>query len=732
MVKKIATTAPLLLLLLAVAVPVLAQGRTGSPVEISVQGGEISAYGRTADLRVELRNNTPVTLRIVALSFTYDTISRNVVQLASTAEFQLLLEPAQTRTEQISFLTDVPSGEIIDWPRPQRIDVAVGADVQALAEAVAEVGTNPDDIVALMQAIDRITQAARAARTHHAQAVNRLPEPDRWFDWETISGLRPELEAALCSSFGRRIAQQRNARNRVEAYQTAAATLLANTLYPDCLPADVRLQVARALIETNHAQDALVLTVRDENGEVSEQWREIYIRGRLALASDIAHLTTPRQFWPPMESLNEVKRLDPENSDLPPVADNLLRKVAEQVDYLLRNESEAEASQLVGLMRQQWSDHPQVQRASRALAEGLLRYANRSLARDNLIGANNAYAIGVQHLEGVPEWEAILPQIQDARRNYFVNKAESAIASGNLNTAEEALTSAGRMAALDPEIASDLNNRILQARWNELNPMIEQGRFEDVLRVAQQLEGRAENLEVFGEARARTYLDLAEAIWNKYGIFAGLANRTRITMAEQAIELGRSTDPQRASALATRLLLARWLIPGILLFLVVLGGTIMIVRASWRKRLQARGLWHRGIKLCARDRLSAGIALMEKAYNLTAFDDRAPAYLGEESRGHLILQIAAANRQRERDDQVAIWQGEWLALPELERPFSIEFDQALQQFTKGAPAPPPQQPPTSLAPAQSAQLKAAPTAVPPTSPEAGAGEQSAEADPEDD
>ena len=126
--------------------------------------------------------------------------------------------------------------------------------------------------------------------------------------------------------------------------------------------------------------------------------------------------------------------------------------------------------------------------------------------------------------------------------------------------------------------------------------------------------------------------------------------------------------------------LSKWLLPLGIVLLLGIGLFVVVFKGSWRTKLKAKGLWQSGVRLAANGEFGDAAEKLESAYDLIGFNDRASDWVGEESRGHMVLSIAQAHQQRGRKDQIALWEGEWKALDDYEKPFSKDFNEALEQF----------------------------------------------------
>jgi tetratricopeptide (TPR) repeat protein len=672
------------LLLLLVSTTAIAQRE--SSVAVHIRNGVLNQAGDSAEIDLEVENRLGVGVRIVAIRIEYDAASGATLEFNSTANTDLRTEAGESSTHTITFSTDLAQGEFFDWRVPYSVSAAIGASVSEIEAYTTDArGSNADRLMQVLADIDRLVRVMRRASTSFEAEIAAIENVTEWFDHQTVSGMRPELEAAICQAQGERVRRARGNEARADMFREASRELLQIGLYPDCFPPAIRRTAARAMVASGRAQDALVLTQRNEDGTVAEDWMDVYIAGRLALAETAIPAQQIVQLRVGIESLNEILRYRPDGDRLAEVAASLLTASAARVERFIAEAEELEAFTLVEMLREHWSDHPQVERASAAMAAGLVQYGMRSLERDEAISANNAYVLGLDLLEGVPAWEEAYPALRQAQTDYWVAATRTAVAESRIGDATDALASAERILALDPALHNELSGLILQSHWDQINVLIDQENYEDAMRRADSLESDAEDLSTLGTSRGETYLRIANHIWDRYGMLLGLMSPSRLSIAEDCIERGRDANPEAADALASKLALAKWLFPGIILSLVLLGLAVVLLRGSWRKRRKAKGLWRTGTGLLAQGRLGKAVDALETAYELTITDDTAPTLFGEESRGHMVLLIASAQLKRGRKDQLTPWRDEWRVLDDWERPHSKDFDEALEIAGAGKP-----------------------------------------------
>jgi hypothetical protein len=605
------------------------------------------------------------------------------VSFTPAEDLDLRVQSGQTAPVTLSMETDYTPGDYVNWPEPWNVELALGADIaalQALAEQARQDGGDAEVLRSLLQDVLQLRRHMRSARADFPDRVEALADAGAWFDPEALAALRPQLEEAVCEAMGRRILSARRAEDRADAYFAVSLELGQLDLTPSCFSEEVRLAVARALVNTDQAENALVLTQRDEDGEVASAWRDVYFQGHLALVGNAIDDEYIDPLTRGIASLDAARAIHPEDPRLQEMADQFLPVIAAKVEALIGEDRELDAYQLTAAARENWAGHPAVEQASTAAANGLVEYGIRGLAEDNPVRANNAYVYGLRTFEGLPAWEEGVGRLQAARRDYELASFEAAVAEGRFEAAEEALEAAENYAEIDPERMAALQAQLLDAQWAAIDVSIANQRYEEAMQLANTLSEGEQAAEILGERRAQTYLGIAESIWDQYGLLAGLANRARISLAEEALERGREADPGKAGSLKTKFVLARWLFPAIIFLVVVVGGGIFIFRGQWRKRRKAKKLWHHGERLADQGKLGEAARFLEAAYEIAAIDDMAVTATGHDLRGEMVLRIASIQSKREREEQVEAWRREWKTLEEWERPISKDFDEALEGF----------------------------------------------------
>ena len=662
---------------------VFAQGRN-NPVQVTVYEGTLASSGHAANLTLHITNEAGVSVRIVGMVIEYDTMAGDVLTFRSSDDMDVRVEPGQLVTPTITFSTgDDATGQYPNWPAPYTIESIVGASLEELRALIAAPGEETAVVSRLVNDLVGLTRAMRNAQSYHEERLSSIPDRAGWFDHEAVEALQPAAREALCATMAARVRAARRGEERVDEYRAVHGELLDHNMYTDCLGEELQLLAARSMVEIDRAQDALVMTPRDENGEVKAEWYDIYIAGRFGLAEDGAEAVTIIQFRPAIDSLAELKRLVPENREYIALRDRLLRIAANHINALVEEEKEMEALDMILLLREAFEDHPTVVTANGVAATGLVEWGIRAAAGGQPIRANNAYVRGLENFQGVPSWEEQAPRLQVARSQSFIQSAEASLEAGNLDQAEETLAEAvSRNLELDPAERSRILGGVLVQRWAEIAEMIGESRFEEAYHLAVRLEENEDYpVEALGDERANTYFELGNAIWEQYGFVGGAFGSSTLEIAEQALERGKEANPDEAAAIQSKIKISRWIMPVFLAFILLVAGTVILARGGWRKRRKARKLWDSGVRSQKGGDLSSASDDLEDAYEIIGIDDKAADIVGEESKGHMVLRIAAIRKKRGQQDQVNLWTGEWKMLDEYERPFSPEFDEALAKYT---------------------------------------------------
>jgi hypothetical protein len=652
------------------------------PFTIEVQAGRIAADGASAQMTVSIQNELPVTLRVVGLVAEYDTVSGMTLTFA--ANLDVRVPPGETVTEEVRADTDGAAGEQVDWTRPYTLEPVVGADIAALSAAAGATGRDVAEVERMLTVLRALANPMRIANSRHAQRLGEIGDREAWFDADSLVDLRPGLQDALCAAYGRSVEAAGGAQARIDRFREAQARLLEQSLYHDCMGDEVMLRVGRDFQATGRVQDALVLVQRTPDGTIEDAWREIFIEGSLALAENASGGQADVQFTPGITALNAVTEVAPAHPRLEAIATRLLAAATAHIQGQVEGQMEAEALELLGLMRMRYAEHPQVQRASEIVAAGLVEYGIRATQNDNPTRANNAFVWGEANFAGLPAWEDNKGRLQTARTGFYLAAIRTALRDGHIDLAEASLQEiADRRLPTDGAEFAAVSLELLEARWARVEALVAADDLSEAFRLGEEIVLNQPDIERLGERVPRTFMTIGETIWDRYGFLGASFAGKRMEIAARALERGRSVDPERADALIGKIERARWILPIVLAVVFALGVLIFVMRGAWRKRLKAKRLWHSGTREVERGSVADGVEKLEQAYSLIGFDQRAAEYVGAESRGHMVLAIADAHEKRGRQDQVRLWSGEWKALEAYEQPLSRDFDAALAQYKRG-------------------------------------------------
>ena len=681
---KTASKSLVFFILLLICGAAAAQGRY-NPVTVTVYEGTLASSGLAANLSLHITNESGVTVRIVGMVIEYDTMAGDVLTFGAPDDMDVRVEAGQLVTPTLTFSTaDDATGQYPNWPAPYTLESVVGASLEELRAWVATPAVDTAAASVMLDNLVGLARAMRNAQSYHEERLNQLPDKGEWFDNEAVEALNPAAREALCATMVLRVRGAERGQERVDEYRAVHSELLDHNMYTDCLGEEIQLLAARSMVEIDRAQDALVMTPRDENGEVKAEWYDIYIAGRFGLAGDGVGAVSIIQFRPAVDSLAELKRLVPENPEYLTLRDRLLRAAANHINSLIEEEKEMDALDMILLLREAFAEHSTVVTANSAAAVGVIQWGIRAAEGGQPIRANNAYVRGLEHFQGVPSWEEQSPRLQVARSASFLSSAEASLAEGQLDEAEETLAEAeGRNLELDPAERERILGSVLVARWAEVNELIDEGEYERAYHLAVSLEENEDYpVEALGDDLAGTYFKLGQTVWDKYGYLGGAFGGGTLAVAEQALERGKGANPDEAEALQSKIKTSRWIMPVFLGLILVVVGVVLILRGGWRKRRKASKMWHSGLQAEEGGDLSTAVDLLEKAYEIVGIYDNAADIVGEESRGHMVLRIAGMQERLKRKDDVKLWTGEWKVLDEYERPFSPEFDEALEKYTE--------------------------------------------------
>lgn len=657
-----------------------ASAQRGSPVTINIPTGGINSAGDAAELTIEVVNEGPVAVRVVGLVLEYDTPTGDTLTFEAPPTFDVEVAAFATETQTATFSTADAAGQFPNWPVPYTKEGVIGVNIEGLRAVIASPPDDPAEVQALIRQLAGLTTGVRSAERNFEERLATLSDRAAWFDTAAMEELAPQLQSGLCGAMAAQIQAANRGDDRVAAYRDAHEQLLRANMYTDCLGEEVQLLIARSMVSIDRAQDALVFINRNEDGEIPQAWRDIYIQGRYGLAGDGINANASNQFRPSIDSLGELQNMVPEQRQFQTLRDTLLRAAANHINRLIEEQKEMEALDMYLTLVDDFDTQPIVQAAADATARGVVGFGIRAAEGGHPIRANNAYVRGLEHFEGLPAWEEDAGRLQAARAQSFITSAQGSLDRGELDEAEETLAEADRRRLeLDPEARNAILAGVLAVRWQEVHALIDANEFELAYGTAVGLEESEQNypFESLGGERDATYMKLAEAIWDKYGLLGGSFAGKTMDVAEQSIERGRAADPDLADSLQGKINMSRWIQPVAMGGLLVIILLVVVMKGSWRKHMKARKLWRAGARNGDADSL-------DDAYAIVGMKDNAADILGEESRGHMVLMIASLYEKAGRKDQVNEWEGEWKTLSDYERPLSKDFREALEQFSAKA------------------------------------------------
>jgi len=669
-----------LVLVLALVLLVSAPAVADDLVDVTVESGRVTDGGNAGELVVTFSNGTPAALRIVGIIAEYDTVSGSTLTFTAM-DVDVRVPASDTLTQTITFATEFAEGEFPDFTRPYSLETVVGVNLPELTAAVDAFGDDLAGIQAALNAVNRLVNIARSAESRYPERLEAISERDVWFNADGVVALRPALEAALCSAYAASISAVRNREERVDRFREVQGELLGYQLYHDCLGEEALRAAAGDFTAIGRVQDALVLIRRTDDGEIPEEWQQLYVDGHLAIVAEGAQSQSMQQFRPALRSLNVVLETAPDDARLETAANNLLRTTRLYCESQIAEQLEMEAWELLEFVHLTWRDHPEVQTMRTTVAAAMVEYGIRATENDRPTRANNAYVRGEEHFADVEAWTSNSLRLQQARTNYYLGKIQEALDDGHVGEAQEAMQEIlNRRLPTEGTNFGTVMAEVVQARWGRVAVHLEDGETSEAFALAEELADAEGNAAILGDQVAETFLTIGEAIWDANGIMGASFAGKSMEVAERALERGRDANPERADELLGKIAMSRWIIPAAISLMLLIGLAVFIVKGSWRKRMKAKGLWRAGVRLAAGGDHSDAAQKLEKAYELIGFDDRAAVYVGEESRGHMVLLIAQTQQKRGRKDQVELWEGEWRALDDHEKPLSKDFNEAMEQF----------------------------------------------------
>lgn len=558
--------------------------------------------GTTATVQITNPFTFDIEVANVRLEFNNDDNSRTFYY--SQPNWHQAIEADGAWTGSLQFTAaDGTSGH--DLAAYDGYSIAAGVDIAALeGPARAAIASGDADAVREQLAImrPRVAPISRSARFHAEQiALSGLPV-DTWFNLERIDALVASLEDALCEQASTTIIDARNNEARREAFETLAPSLREDGLHITCINSDARLAMARALIDGDRPQDALLFKETDDEGNLLPEWEPVYIQAALALARAAADLQVSvySSLRPAMESLNEVLALDPDNAELGQVAARLVpmsaRWVIQACEPMTRDLENAMV--MLELLRPQWSEYEVVEQAATAVAETLVEVGLGFCERREFINARNRFVVGERLLEGVPAWEESADEINRCRARGalaegrdIANTAGEANNIGNQGSNESDMARA--MEKLDealgrfdlPAADTDAFRADIAAVWVR----IAERQLEDfAFDAARSSLGHAEEISPTGpsDASRAAWLLYAEKRYEYEGL---LMKGVDIDDARAAIERAGDVDPDRAAAISSKLTTAfygyRVGIPAAGVLLAALAGLFAMNSKRKAKRL---------------------------------------------------------------------------------------------------------------------------------------------------
>lgn len=572
------------------------------------------ALAQNPGLRVDATDGTTATVQItnpftfdievanVRLEFANDDNSRTFYY--SQPNWHQAIEAEGAWTGSLQFQSaDGTSGH--DLAAYDGYSVAAGVHIPSLEGPAQEaIASGEADAIRAQLAVvrPRVAPVSRSSRFHAEQIALSGLTVDEWFNLERIDALVAALEEALIEIASARIIDARNHEARREVFEELAPAMREDGLHITDINSEARLAMAQALIAGDRPQDALLFKETDDDGNLLPEWEPIYIQAALALARAAADLEVSvfSSLRPAMESLNEVRELDPDNADLAAVAGRLVpmsaRWVIQACEPMTRDLENAMV--MLELLRPEWSEYEVVEQAATAVGETLVEVGLGFCERREFINARNRFVVGERLLEGVAAWEDSADEINRCR-------ARGALAEGRdiANTAAEA-NNISNQGSNEGDMARAME-KLDEALGRFDLPASDTDAFRtDIAAVWVRIAER--QLEEFAFDAARSSLQHAEEIsptglsdagreaWLLYAEkryeFEGLLMKgTDIDDARAAIERAGDIDPDRASAISGKLTTAfygyRVGIPALGLLLAALAGVLALNNKRKAKRL---------------------------------------------------------------------------------------------------------------------------------------------------
>ncbi|MCA9563283.1 MAG: hypothetical protein KC561_07330 [Myxococcales bacterium] len=659
----------------------LSSVQADDPVTITVSNGTLLS-GESAQLDLEISNTSITPIKLFHIAIDYDTIGGATLAFETQDAFTLDVPAGQTLTQQVTFRTADAAGETIVWTAPYSQVVRFGADAEAFAAAAAALD-DPEAIESAMSQSRFFQRALERAQRNEPERIAALPDSARWFDADAFAAQREPLGEALCTAFARQLERAHGGQPQVELFTDLHQRLLAVGLYQDCIPLETRMTIARSMVRMDRPQDALMFIALNEDGSVPEEWRQIYIDGRLEMARTYATARAEEQFRPGIESLNEAFRVAPDDPRLPAVADTLLQAYTAFISTQLAEGEAIDALDSLLAVTENFGEHPLVVASMEAVAEGLIVYGENAANEGNAIRANNAFIRGGDAFEGRDFWESRLDRLQAARRAYYTRTLDALIAAGGLDQADELYEEAiGRRVDYQEADIRALLTTLIEGHWAAVHETIDAGELETALVRANRVLERDHAAEILGERVAQTYLEIGTKLVDQIGLLGAAFGGNAVKAAKEALDKGKDADPAAAAAALSTLSTGAIIVPVVFGAIFLVAGAVLLLKGKWRKRGKAKRLWSKGVSLANSGDLGQAASQLDQAYHLLFAESDASAIVGEQSVGHMVLKIADLHKKRGRTDQLEMWHAEWKGLEEFERPFDPDFDTALEQYAE--------------------------------------------------
>ncbi len=381
--------------------------------------------GNAASATMELENTYDFDVKVVNLRVTFEEPDGSDIHYYSDRGLNVDLAPGETWEGELRFATTdgTRPDDATDWGNYERLSSASGIDINAFAPAIeAAISALEFDAIAEQLAFvkSRIVPVSRAARFHGDQIAISGVDPAQWFDLERMDGFRDRLENAICEIGSTEVLALRGSQEtKQEEYNLIAERMRTAGMHINCINSPAKLAAARMLLAGSRPQDALLFKEVDEDGNLLEEWRPIFIEANLALARTAAELNLQAfsSIRPALLALNEVLELDPENAAMQVIANTLIPNAA---TWIVRASGPIErdidnAQAALELLRPRWSRFEQVERAAEVFADALIAEGIGYCERREYVNARNRFIRGERLLDGIEAWDANADRINHCR-----------------------------------------------------------------------------------------------------------------------------------------------------------------------------------------------------------------------------------------------------------------------------------------------------------------------------